>query len=371
MFFEKSEVIKEVMNYDYYNRETIAKRFNPIEEILKDIKDNEKEQFKNNCSRWGCFEDDENKSVDIIKYSLKFTLKKNFKFKFISLIGLFLSILIGIGILYAMLIGKNDFTVRNTEIVSNKLPKSFEGLKIVQLSDIHIGSFYYNTKALTEVVNKINDLNPDIVILTGDLVNNFTEEADGLDSIFNRINAPLGKLAVLGNHDFGDYTIWRTPETKSTNLDKIILHYKAMGFNLLRNESTYISNGKDSIIIAGVDNWGLPPFKQYGDFKKAIKNIKSGYYTIMLSHDPTHWNEEIKFSKKVDLTFSGHTHGMQIGIEKFGYRWSPVKYKYEQWAGLYQNKNSNLYVNRGLGCIGFLGRIGMPPEITVMVIKTK
>lgn len=307
----------------------------------------------------------------IIQYSVKFTLKKNFKFRTASYLGLCLSISLVFGILYALLYGKNDFTVRNSEIVSNKLPKSFNGLKIVQLSDIHIGSFYYNTKVLTEVVTKINSLKPDIVILTGDLVNNFAEEADGLDSIFNRINAPLGKFAVLGNHDFGDYTVWRTPETKSTNLDKIILHYKAMGFNLLRNESRFISNGTDSISIAGVDNWGLPPFKQYGDFKKAIKNIKPGFYSIMLSHDPTHWNEEIKFSKNIDLTFSGHTHGMQIGIEKFGYKWSPVKYKYEQWAGLYQNKNSNLYVNRGLGCIGFLGRIGMPPEITLMVIRTK
>ncbi len=307
----------------------------------------------------------------LVKYLLRFILKKNFKFKVISLTGLFLSVLIGIGILYALLIGKNDFSISHTEIISNKLPKSFDGIKIVQLSDIHIGSFYYNTHVLTDIVNIINNLNPDIVLFTGDLVNNFSEEADGLDSIFYRINAPLGKFAVLGNHDFGDYTVWRTPETKSTNLDKIILHYKAMGFNLLRNESTYISNGKDSIIISGVDNWGLPPFKQYGDFKKAIKNVIPAFYTIMLSHDPTHWNEEIKFSKKVDLTFSGHTHGMQLGIEKFGIKWSPIKYRYVQWAGLYQNKNSNLYVNRGLGCIGFMGRIGMPPEITFMVIKTK
>lgn len=306
-----------------------------------------------------------------IKYSLNVLLKKSFKFRTITLTGVIISILIIFGILYGITIGKNDFTVRQSEIYSNKLPKSFDGLKVVQLSDIHIGSFYYNKAALTEVVNTINSLKPDIVILTGDLVNNFSEEADGLDTVFNRINAPLGKFAVLGNHDFGDYTIWRTPETKNANLEKIILHYKAMGFNLLRNSSATINNNSDSIYIAGVDNWGLPPFKKYGDFKKAISKVPVESFTIMLSHDPTHWNEEIKFSKKVDITFSGHTHGMQLGIEKFGIKWSPVKYRYFHWADLYQNKNSILYVNRGLGCIGFMGRIGMPPEITLMVINKK
>lgn len=306
-----------------------------------------------------------------IKFTLNAIFKKNFKLSKITITGVILSILILIGMLYGITIGKTDFTVRNSEIYSDKLPKSFDGLKIVQLSDIHIGSLYYNKEALTEVVNTINKLNPDIVLLTGDLVNNFSEEADGLDSVFNRINAPLGKFAVLGNHDFGDYTIWRTPETKNANLEKIIMHYKAMGFNLLRNSSVTISNNIDSIFIAGVDNWGLPPFKKYGDFKKAISNITDNSFTIMLSHDPTHWNEEIKFSKKVYITFSGHTHGMQLGIEKFGIKWSPVKYRYSHWAGLYQNNNSTLYVNRGLGCIGFMGRIGMPPEITFMVIHKK
>lgn len=307
----------------------------------------------------------------IIKILIRIVFRKKNKFKIVTYIGFVFSILIFLLIIYGMFIGKNDFTVRNEKINSIKIPQSFNNLKIVQISDIHIGSFYYNSEKLIKVVKIINDLKPDIVILTGDLVNNFAEEADGYDNCFANIKAKYGKYAILGNHDFGDYSVWRTPETKQVNLEKIISHYNAMGFKLLRNCSEIISNGKDSITIAGVDNWGLPPFKQYGDLNKALRNISPNLFTIMLSHDPTHWNEEIKFYKNIDITFSGHTHGMQMGIEKFGIKWSPVKYKYKQWAGLYKYKNTYLYVNRGLGCIGFIGRIGMPPEITYFEIIKK
>lgn len=306
-----------------------------------------------------------------IKYSIQLIIRKKNKLKSITLFGLTLCILTFILIIYGMFVGKNDFTVRNTTIFSSKIPQSFNKFKIVQISDIHIGSFYYNSNKLNEVVRTINNLHPDIVILTGDLVNNFEEEADSYDSCFANIKAKYGKYAVLGNHDYGDYSVWRTPETKQVNLNKIILHYKAMGFQLLRNTSEIISNGKDSILIAGVDNWGMPPFKQYGDLKKALQKSLPNKYTIMLSHDPTHWDKEIQYKKNVDITFSGHTHGMQLGIEKFGIKWSPIQYRYKQWAGLYQNNNNYLYVNRGLGCIGFIGRIGMPPEITLFEIDKK
>ncbi len=307
----------------------------------------------------------------IIKYSIQLFIRKKLRLTSITFFGLTLGTLTFILIIYGMFIGKNDFTLKNVEIFSERIPKSFNKLKIVQISDIHIGSFYYNSNKLIKVVNIINKQNPDIVIFTGDLVNNFAEEADGFDSIFVKIKSKYGKYAVLGNHDFGDYSIWRTPETKQVNLEKIISHYKAMGFNLLRNNSEIISNGKDSIEIAGVDNWGLPPFKQYGDLKKALQNSLPNKFTIMLSHNPSYWDEEIKFYKNIDVTFSGHTHGGQLGFEKFGIKWSPIKYKYPHWAGLYQNKNNYLYVNRGLGCIGFLGRIGMPPEITLIEINKK
>ncbi|NCO54444.1 MAG: metallophosphoesterase [Bacteroidetes bacterium CG_4_10_14_3_um_filter_31_20] len=307
----------------------------------------------------------------ILKYVIRFVIRGKNKFIIVTYIGLVFSILTFITITYGMFIGKNDFTIRNEKISSSKIPQSFDKFKIVQISDIHIGSFYYNSDKLISVVNTINKLNPDIVIFTGDLVNNFAEEADGYDTCFANIKAKYGKYAILGNHDFGDYSVWRTPETKQVNLEKIISHYNAMGFKLLRNSSEIISNGKDSITIVGVDNWGLPPFKQYGDLKKALKNVSLNLFTIMLSHDPTHWDKEIKFYKNIDITFSGHTHGMQMGFEKFGIKWSPVQYRYKQWAGLYQNNNNYLYVNRGLGCIGFLGRIGMPPEITLIEIYKK
>lgn len=307
----------------------------------------------------------------IIFFLLQFIKREKISFKLFTNIGIVLSIITFITITYGIIYGKNDLIVKQVSIFSSKIPQKFNKFKIVQISDLHLGSFYYNTKKIKEVVNAINNLKPDIVILTGDLVNNFAEEANGFDSIFVKIKAKYGKYAVLGNHDFGDYTVWRTPETKQVNLNKIILHYKAMGFNLLQNNSEIISNGNDSIQIAGVDNWGMPPFKKYGDLKKASKKLLPNKFTIMLSHDPTHWEEEIKFQKNIDLTCSGHTHGMQFGFEKFGIKWSPVKYRYKNWAGLYQNKNSYLYVNRGIGCIGFIGRIGMPPEITLIEIIKK
>lgn len=288
-----------------------------------------------------------------------------------SYIALIHSIIIFFIILTGITFGKTDVKVRESGISSSLLPESFNKLRIVQISDFHIGSFCDNKSYLKKVVNIINELKPDIVFFTGDLVNNFAEEAEGFDSIINKINAPLGKFAVLGNHDFGDYTVWRTPETKKTNLNEIVTHYISMGFTLLRNENCYIVKGNDSIAIAGVDNWGLPPFKQYGDVMKAIQGIPQNTFTILLSHDPSYWNTVIKYIKKISVTFSGHTHGMQMGLEYLGIEWSPVKYRYPQWGGLYNYGDQYIYVNRGLGFIGFTGRIGMAPEITLFEIKSK
>ena len=273
--------------------------------------------------------------------------------------------------LFGILIGKTDLSVKKSSITLEKLPFSFNKLKIVQISDLHIGSFCQNRSFVNKTVNNINELKPDIVFLTGDLVNNFADEANGFDSIFKRIKAPLGKFAILGNHDFGDYTVWRTPTTKNVNLKDVMTHYKNMGFTLLRNDHIYIKKGNDSIAIAGVDSWGKHPFKQYGDVNKAIQNIPENIFTILLSHDPSYWDSIIKHISKVDITFSGHTHGMQLGIDNFGLKWSPIQYRYPQWYGLYCYRSKYLYVNRGLGFIGFTGRIGMPPEITFIEIIKK
>jgi uncharacterized protein len=299
-----------------------------------------------------------------------FKIKKNNK-KSISYFALVHCIIYFVVMLYGIIYGKTNFTVRNERIETSKLPPSFNKLKIVQISDIHIGSFCNDTASILKVVNIINSLHPDVVLFTGDLVNNFAEEANAFDNILHKINAPLGKFAVLGNHDFGDYTVWRTSGTKNVNLNDIIKHYQVMGFKLLRNENTFIKKGHDSIAIAGVDSWGLPPFKQYGDKNKALKNIPENTFTILLSHDPSYWNTKIKYDSRVNITFSGHTHGMQLGFEKFGLSWSPIQYRYPQWGGLYHFKTQYLYVNRGLGFIGFAGRIGMPPEITLIELLHK
>ncbi len=312
--------------------------------------------------------------VQVIRFTISVFLrifKVKLRKKRPPYIALIHCIIIFFIILWGIAYGKTNFKVREANICSPSLPESFNNLKIVQVSDIHIGSFCNNKSYMLQVVNIINDLKPDIVFFTGDLVNNFADEANGYDSIFQKIKAPLGKYAVLGNHDFGDYTVWRTPETKNTNLNEIIFHYNAMGFKLLRNTNCYIVKGNDSIAIAGVDSWGLPPFKQYGDVMKAIDGIPQNTYTILLSHDPSYWNSVIKYIKKISVTFSGHTHGMQLGLENIGIEWSPIKYRYPQWGGLYCDGEQYLYVNRGLGFIGFTGRIGMSPEITLLEIKKK
>lgn len=298
-------------------------------------------------------------------------LKIKQKLKIFTKTGLVLCCTVFILMLYGILFEKTNYKIRNEKIAFNNLPASFNNFKIVQISDIHIGSFYYNKEKLIEAVNLINECNPDVVLFTGDLVNNFSEEANCFDTILCKINAKYGKYAVLGNHDFGDYSIWRTIETKQTNLKNVIQHYKTMGFKLLRNESDNLLINNDSICIVGVDNWGLPPFKKYGNLQKALSKVNKSKFSILLSHDPTHWNQEAKYYQNINLTLSGHTHGMQFGFEHFGIKWSPIKYKYKNWAGLYKYKNNYLYINRGLGCIGFLGRVGMPPEITVIELIRK
>jgi predicted MPP superfamily phosphohydrolase len=218
----------------------------------------------------------------------------------------------------------------------------------------------------------INMLKSDIVVFTGDLVNNYASEFDQWVEVFNKIEAPLGKFSILGNHDYGEYVPWDTLEEKQQNLEKLINHHANMGFNLLLNQSHILERDGQKLVIAGVENYGLPPFPQYGDLDKALTNISKEDFTVLLSHDPSHWDEKvINHSKDISLTLSGHTHGMQFGIEIPGFiKWSPVKYKYPRWAGLYQVAEKFLYVNRGFGFIGFSGRVGIWPEITKITLRS-
>lgn len=273
-------------------------------------------------------------------------------------------------ILHGLWKGKYMFKIHRVTLSFEDLPENFDTFRIVQISDLHIGSFR-SAEPLDEAVCLINEQKPDLVLFTGDWVNNVAEETASFIESLSSIESRFGKYAVLGNHDYGDYVAWKSADEKNQNLNKLINFQSQAGFTNLRNEGIRITRGSDSIFIAGVENFGAPPFPKYGKLSKALKGCTPEDFVILMSHDPTHFDLEIKKSeKKIHLTLSGHTHGMQFGIEIPGWiRWSPVKIRYPKWAGLYKEKDRYLYVNRGLGFIGFPGRVGIWPEITLIELK--
>jgi predicted MPP superfamily phosphohydrolase len=274
-------------------------------------------------------------------------------------------------ILYGIFKTVYKFKIHHHSIAFKNLPKAFNGLKIVQLSDIHLGSFNYRYTILERAVEKINELQPDIIFITGDLVNNYAWELRGWKRVFNNLKAKKGKFAILGNHDYGDYSEWTSAEEKLENFEAIKQFYNDINFKLLLNTSEILEEKDGEIAIIGVENWGKPPFKQYGDLKKALASVEHVSFKILLSHDPTHWSEEVINYKDIVLTLSGHTHGMQAGFQRKNFQWSPIQYNYKHWAGLYKEGQQYLYVNRGLGWLGFPGRLGMRPEITFLKLEQK
>ncbi len=284
---------------------------------------------------------------------------------FLSKVGAFLSVIPFLLIVYGILFGRFNVKVREHDLSLPHLPSSFNGLKIVQISDIHIGSFYYHKDQLKKAIHLVNLQNPDIVVFTGDLINVFAKELDGWEDTFRNIKASKGKYSILGNHDYVHYYEWKSKEEKQKNFEAIKTFHNATGFRLLTNESVQIEQDGQKIALIGVENWGQPPFHQYGDIDKATEGVEDILFKILLSHDPSHWDSEVLNKTDIALTLSGHTHGMQFGIRLGDFRWSPVKYKYKRWGGLYYENDQMLYVNVGLGYIGFPGRIGMRPEITV------
>ncbi|NGX83894.1 metallophosphoesterase [Aequorivita sp. KMM 9714] len=272
-------------------------------------------------------------------------------------------------IVYAIFKGAYKYKVYRVEVAHKELPEAFNDFKIIHISDLHLGSFNYRYRILERAVNIINELEGDIIFFTGDLVNNYAWELNGWDKVLKKLSAKTAKYAILGNHDYGDYSKWNSPEAKSENFEEIKSFYDKIDFKLLLNESVTLKKDNQEIAIAGVENWGLPPFRQDGDLSKALKNVENIPFKILLSHDPTHWDQEVLKYTDVALTLSGHTHGMQAGINIMGKQWSPIKYKYKRWAGLYTVENQNLYVTRGLGWLGFPGRMGMRPEITLITLK--
>jgi len=288
----------------------------------------------------------------------------------IPIVGLLSGFLPFFVILYGIFKAAYRFKLYHQPISFNNLPKAFTGLRLVQISDVHLGSFNYRYHILEGAVQKINHLNPDYIMITGDLVNNFGWETKGWERVFKKLTAKKGMFAVLGNHDYGDYSKWNSTEEKQTNFETVKSFYKSFGCKLLLNESVIISNKGEEIAIIGVENWGKPPFKKYGDLEKALKPVSDITFKILLSHDPTHWAEEVLKKTNIALTLSGHTHGMQASFQYKNLQWSPIKFKYKHWAGLYKEMEQYLYVNRGLGWLGFPGRIGMRPEITLIELRT-
>jgi len=286
--------------------------------------------------------------------------------KFLSQVGIVIASVPFISLMFGAFKGRFAFDIIRTRIPFPNLPKAFNGLKIVQISDLHLGSFNSNHQQIERVVEMINDEKPDIICFTGDLVNNFHEETIGWDSVFRKFKAPLGKFSILGNHDYGDYSKWKSKEEKIANFEGILDAHDRFGFRLLNNTSVIISKNGEKIALAGVENWGHPPFPQYGDLNKASEGLEEIPFRILMSHDPDHWDAEVRKKKMYSLTLSGHTHGMQIGLKYKNYQWSPAKYKFRRWAGLYHEGKQYLYVNRGLGFLGMPARVGMPPEITVL-----
>ena len=289
--------------------------------------------------------------------------------KLISQIAVGLAAIPFTSLLYGMFRGKYNFKVLTYELEYDDLPEAFEGFKITQISDIHSGSFD-NAKKVQYGVDLVNAQGSDVVFFTGDLVNNKAEEILPWIETFKKINAKHGVYSVLGNHDYGDYMRWGSPEAKKKNMQALEKAQKQMGWDLLLNQSRFIEKDGQRIAIIGVENWGSG-FKQVGDLNKALTDVSEKDFKILMSHDPSHWEAEVlPHPFKIHLTLSGHTHGMQFGIEIPGWiKWSPVKWRYKQWAGVYQESDQHLNVNRGFGYLAYPGRVGIWPEVTVITLK--
>jgi uncharacterized protein len=267
---------------------------------------------------------------------------------------------------YGILSGAHDYRIRRVKLNIPHLPKEFSGMKLAQLSDIHSGSFF-NKTAVKGGVEMVMKEKPDMIFFTGDLVNNVADEVKDYVPIFDKLKAPYGVYSTLGNHDYGEYVSWPSQEARLKNLDKLKDAHNEMGWKLMMNENKIIEEGGEKLAILGVENWGTGRWPKYGKLDEAYAGSEEAAYKILLSHDPSHWDGQVReMYPDIDLMLAGHTHGFQFGVEIAGFQWSPAQYAYKQWAGLYTEGKQQLYVNRGFGYLGFPGRVGMPPEITII-----
>ena len=289
----------------------------------------------------------------------------------LALAGLLFALIPFSALIYGMIRNPFRYKIFRERIGLEDLPGSLDGLRIVHISDLHSGSFL-KTQPLIRIVNLINGLEPDLVFFTGDLVNSVASEMDGLKEVLARIRSKYGIYSILGNHDYGDYVLWPSADAKRRNFDNLISTHNFMGWDLLRNENRVLEINGEKLAIIGVENYSAKPhFQRYGRLDVAYAGTESIALKLLLSHDPSHWDFEInqKF-KDIDVTFSGHTHGFQFGIEIPGLiKWSPFQRMYKQWAGLYKKGKQYLYVTRGLGFLGYPGRVGMLPEISMITLR--
>ena len=291
--------------------------------------------------------------------------------RFLSYAGITIAAIPFASFICGMMGNAYNYKVKNVKLRFPKLPSSFNDLRIMQISDIHIGSFM-SMEPVKKAVQLIKEQKCDIIFFTGDLVNERTVEVTDFVEALKEIQAPMGVYSIFGNHDYGDYYEWQNKEAKKENLEQLKNVHRDLGWRLLLNENTTIEKNGEKINLIGVENWSAHNrFKKYGDLKKATSGMQDAPFKILLSHDPSHWSAEVteKYSD-IDLTFSGHTHGMQFGVRIPNFQWSPVQYLYKHWLGLYQHKDQYLYVNPGLGFIGYPGRVGIMPEITMFELQS-
>ena len=313
----------------------------------------------------------------IIDKTVKLFTKKSCRT--LHYIGAIMSLIVILGLVVGMAT-RHCIQVREVTIYSKNLPKGFDGIRIAHITDLHFGNLSPRDKYLKKIVTKLNEIDPDMLVCTGDMMNLTADEANGLDGLFTSVNAPLGRYAVMGNHDYGDYSKWESAEAKQANLMAAYEAYRRVGFVLLNDSAVQIAEYRlqstdtitlSTIGIIGVENWGKPPFPRYGDLAEATYKFEPAQFNILLSHDPNHWKSEVVSNqyKYIDLTLSGHTHSAQIGIDLDNFKWSPSQWIFDQWDGLYQEGTQYLFVSRGLGYVGIPFRLGMPAEISVITLR--
>jgi hypothetical protein len=285
-------------------------------------------------------------------------------------IGLFVSFVVFLLLIIGVVFGRYRFDVTRHNLSLSKLPESFNNLKIVQISDLHIGTYINNPNQIDKIVSLINEQKPDMVFFTGDMVNSFAEEMPEFLKSLKNIHANIGKFAVLGNHDYGDYYIWHSEKERIENHLQLIEYFKLAGFTLLQNENLAIAKNKDTIYVAGTENWGKKPYRQLGNLNQTINGINPNKFILLLSHDPMFWDTFVTRQPNVGITFSGHTHGMQMGIKLGKFEWTPFRFGYKRWSGLFKENEQYLYVSKGLGSAMYTGRLGMWPEISVFELHT-